>query len=89
MNIYFSGLSVTALQGHIQDFCNGVSISKKLQEYNLFGISSDQLLTVYILLAYMQKLEIYVSMYTVCKAPSACLFLGGLGACPQQKIFEN
>ena len=25
----------------------------------------------------------------VCKAPSVCLFYGGLGACPQQKIFEN
>ena len=31
-------------QGRIQDFYNGVSISKKLQEY--IGISSDQLLTI-------------------------------------------
>ena len=45
-------------QGHIQDFYNWVSISKKLQEF--IGISSDQLLTIQILLTYicsnMQKL---------------------------------
>ena len=56
-------------QGRIQDFYKGVSISKKLRYRNILGISSDLLLTIYILLTYMQKLEIYVSMCTVCKAP--------------------
>ena len=32
------------IQGHIQDYYNRVSISKKLQEY--IGISSDQLVTI-------------------------------------------
>ena len=44
---------------------------------NIFGISSDQLLIIYISLAYMQKSR-YVSIYVyhkqVCKEPSVCLF---------------
>ena len=38
----------------------------------------------------MQKLEIYVSTYVYSvQRTLSMLILGGLGVCPQQKIFEN
>ena len=37
----------------------------------------------------MQKLEIYVSMYTVCKAPSACLFYKGIGSGPAGPVLAG
>ena len=48
-----SALKIFQLYG-IQDFCNGVSISKKLWEY-----SFDQLLTILMLLMYVQNLKIH------------------------------
>ena len=59
---------------------------------NIFGISSDQLVTIYILLPYMQKLWIciYICVPQVGVQGTLSVFiLRGVGACPQQKIFEN
>ena len=40
----YMSLGIVGFQGRIQDFYDGVSISKKLQEY--IAISFDQLMTM-------------------------------------------
>ena len=54
--------SKARLQGRMQDFCNGVSISKKLavDKINATGEFEDM------------QLHIYVYHKQVCKAPLAC-----------------
>ena len=74
------------MQGRIQDFYNGVSISKKLQEYIWDnGISSDQLLTI----IYRPICRSWRSMYLCvqCAKHSQHAYSRGSGDMPPGEIF--
>ena len=74
-------------QGRIQDFYNGVSISKELQEYiwNYLWSAADNINFTGL---YAEVGDLCIYVYSV-QSTLSMLILGGLGACSQQKIFAN
>ena len=78
-------------QGHIQDFYNGVSISKKLQEYNNYlelALISCWQYNFTGLYAKVEDMYLCV-LQTGVQSILSMLILRDCGGMPQQKIFEN
>ena len=76
-------------QGRIQDFYNGVSISKKLQEYNNLELALINCWHVNFTGLYAEVEDMYLCvLQTGVQSILSLLILRGCGACPSRKFLK-